>query len=123
MTHAGPSSRGFEVGLQDGEGGGVLHVLAAGLADMMQFSDKPLNCIEMDVQPAGHPTFRLTMQRAGGKSPLALKREATDLLRMAMEAIEAGESEGLYAARCAIRDWLANDVAAQTPSTDTAGRE
>ena len=107
--------------MRDAEDGPrLLHNLAAGLANMMQLdSDKPLNCIEMDVTPAGHHTLRLSMQRANGRSPLSLKNEAEKLLRQTLEAIETGRSEPLFIMRDAIRNWL-EDLPALAAATGTA---
>lgn len=113
------------MGFSDGpESGGVLHIIAAGLADMMMLdSDKPLNCIQMDVQPAGKPLLRLTMQRAGGKNPLALKNEARKLLEQTLEAIETGRSEPLFIMRDAIRNWLEDDPAIAMEAAKPSRRE
>jgi hypothetical protein len=109
FTGAHPTSDGgFEFGFRDGVQGGIIHVIAAHLAEMMRLdSDKPLNCVQMDVQPAGKPALTLTMQRAGGKTPLRLKAEAEDLLRKALAALDSMAPAKLKAVRRAIKKHLA----------------
>jgi len=124
LTHAGPRNGGFEFGFRDGEEGGVLHIIAAHLADMMQLdSDKPLNCVQMDVQPAGKPCLTLTMQRSGGKSPLSLKAEAVGILKGVLVAIDTGRNEPLQIVRDQIQNYLADDITAQAIETRSAKTE
>jgi hypothetical protein len=113
LLHAGPGPRGgFQFSFADGVEGGIIHIIAAHLAEMMGLdTDNPLNCVQMDVTPRGKPTLLLTMQRATGKSPLRLKAEARKLLVDTLAAIESGRREPLEIMRDQIRNWLDADPA------------
>lgn len=115
LTHAGPTDGAFEIGLADGEENGVLHMLAEGLANMLQLdSDKPLNCIQMRCFARESGTnLSLTLQRHPGKTPLELKAEVVKLLEQTLAAIETGRHEPLEIMRDTIRNWLEDDLTAQ----------
>lgn len=120
---AGPDPRGgFTFSFADGVEGGVIHLMAAHLYEVMGCgTPNELNCVQMEVRPKDcGQAFTLTLQREGGKTPLRLKAEAVQLLRQALEAIETGRREPLLIVRDVIRNYLEDDPASAIEAA-TAG--